>query len=53
MSAPDELGWTALHWAALNGAEPIARRLLALKAQPDAQAGSEVPGTGSGAGIEP
>ncbi|CAJ1334767.1 unnamed protein product [Effrenium voratum] len=37
VSAPDELGWTALHWAALNGAEPIARRLLALKAQPDAQ----------------
>lgn len=33
VSAPDELGWTPLHWAALKGSEDIARRLLDAKAQ--------------------
>ena len=37
VSAPDELGWTALHWAALKGSEDIARRLLDAKAKVDAK----------------
>ena len=37
VSAPDELGWTALHWAALKGSEDIAQRLLDAKAKVDSK----------------
>ena len=36
-SAPDELGWTPLHWAALHGAEDIASELLQAQAAVDAE----------------
>eukprot|EP00439_Symbiodinium_sp_Y106_P083410 s470_g23.t1 len=37
VTAPDELGWTPLHWAALHGEEEIASELLRAQAAVDAQ----------------
>ncbi|CAE7674428.1 ANK3 [Symbiodinium necroappetens] len=37
VSAPDELGWTPLHWAALHGEEEMASELLRAQAAVDAQ----------------
>lgn len=37
VSAPDDLGWTPLHWAAFAGSVATARRLLDAGADPDAR----------------
>ncbi|CAK9050669.1 unnamed protein product [Durusdinium trenchii] len=37
VSAPDELGWTPLHWAALKGSREIAKSLIEAKASVNAR----------------